>query len=158
MYLLCFLMIRRPPRSTRTDTLFPDTTRFQSPCRIDRQEFRRDAAGPGTYRGGCGVEYEVEVDATTQHSVRGEGTRKPTGQGIAGGGAGAKGDLRVFDLATGVEIETPQYCVQTLGPKQLTVLTPGGGGWGDPRKRDRLAVLRDVRDGIVSPEAAAPIY
>src|SRR3546814_12903435 len=27
---LCFLMIRRPPRSTRTDTLFPDTTLFRS--------------------------------------------------------------------------------------------------------------------------------
>src|SRR3546814_20471043 len=25
-----FLMIRRPPRSTRTDTLFPYTTRFRS--------------------------------------------------------------------------------------------------------------------------------
>src|SRR3546814_11166332 len=31
-YLLCFffLMIRRPPRSTRTDTLFPYTTLFRS--------------------------------------------------------------------------------------------------------------------------------
>src|SRR3546814_20289588 len=28
--LLLFLMIRRPPRSTRTDTLFPYTTRFRS--------------------------------------------------------------------------------------------------------------------------------
>src|SRR3546814_12025152 len=28
--LLFFLMIRRPPRSTRTDTLFPDTTLFRS--------------------------------------------------------------------------------------------------------------------------------
>src|SRR3546814_15508212 len=27
---LFFLMIRRPPRSTRTDTLFPDTTLFRS--------------------------------------------------------------------------------------------------------------------------------
>src|SRR3546814_10351729 len=27
-----FLMIRRPPRSTRTDTLFPYTTRFRSPA------------------------------------------------------------------------------------------------------------------------------
>src|SRR3546814_7980051 len=26
-------MIRRPPRSTRTDTLFPDTTLFRSPAR-----------------------------------------------------------------------------------------------------------------------------
>src|SRR3546814_13782902 len=33
MYLYCFffcLMIRRPPRSTRTDTLFPYTTLFRS--------------------------------------------------------------------------------------------------------------------------------
>src|SRR3546814_1945566 len=30
MYLLVFLMIRRPPRSTRTDTLFPYTTLFRS--------------------------------------------------------------------------------------------------------------------------------
>src|SRR3546814_10492886 len=28
--LFCFLMIRRPPRSTRTDTLFPYTTLFRS--------------------------------------------------------------------------------------------------------------------------------
>src|SRR3546814_1027427 len=27
-----FLMIRRPPRSTRTDTRLPYTTRFRSPC------------------------------------------------------------------------------------------------------------------------------
>src|SRR3546814_2960576 len=30
MYMLFFLMIRRPPRSTRTDTLFPYTTLFRS--------------------------------------------------------------------------------------------------------------------------------
>src|SRR3546814_12828571 len=31
MFLFFFLMIRRPPRSTRTDTLFPYTTLFRSP-------------------------------------------------------------------------------------------------------------------------------
>src|SRR3546814_4204674 len=30
LYLVFFLMIRRPPRSTRTDTLFPYTTLFRS--------------------------------------------------------------------------------------------------------------------------------
>src|SRR3546814_1668122 len=30
----CFLMIRRPPRSPRTDTLFPYTTLFRSDCSI----------------------------------------------------------------------------------------------------------------------------
>src|SRR3546814_2919282 len=32
---LCFLMIRRPPRSTRTDTLFPYTTLFRSTASAD---------------------------------------------------------------------------------------------------------------------------
>src|SRR3546814_10806065 len=32
-----FLMIRRPPRSTRTDTLFPYTTLFRSPSRSARR-------------------------------------------------------------------------------------------------------------------------
>src|SRR3546814_12032056 len=36
---VCFLMIRRPPRSTRTDTLFPVTTLFR-------------AAAPRSSRGG----------------------------------------------------------------------------------------------------------
>src|SRR3546814_1301639 len=31
-FLFFFLMIRRPPRSTRTDTLFPYTTLFRSEC------------------------------------------------------------------------------------------------------------------------------
>src|SRR3546814_14304676 len=30
VYIFFFLMIRRPPRSTRTDTLFPYTTLFRS--------------------------------------------------------------------------------------------------------------------------------
>src|SRR3546814_2019774 len=39
--LVVFLMIRRPPRSTRTDTLFPYTTLFRS----ERRRDRRHAAG-----------------------------------------------------------------------------------------------------------------
>src|SRR3546814_15470976 len=37
-------MIRRPPRSTRTDTLFPYTTLFRSPSRVYRG--RASAGGP----------------------------------------------------------------------------------------------------------------
>src|SRR3546814_8095420 len=34
LFLVVFLMIRRPPRSTRTDTLFPYTTLFRSAAEI----------------------------------------------------------------------------------------------------------------------------
>src|SRR3546814_4763637 len=46
--LFFFLMIRRPPRSTRTDTLFPYTTLFRSPRRDDgaaRLPRQRQAGG-----------------------------------------------------------------------------------------------------------------
>src|SRR3546814_9464848 len=50
-------MIRRPPRSTRTDTLFPYTTLFRSRGdRIgqDRGLFRSDRRGRGEGRAGAG--------------------------------------------------------------------------------------------------------
>src|SRR3546814_1416411 len=40
---MCFLMIRRPPRSTRTDTLFPYTTLFRSRGNADLRRFRYHA-------------------------------------------------------------------------------------------------------------------
>src|SRR3546814_18098910 len=59
LYFLCFvvhffffLMIRRPPRSTRTDTLFPYTTLFRSQRRPRRARLsvRRGAASGGDAR------------------------------------------------------------------------------------------------------------
>src|SRR3546814_2339826 len=50
--ILCFfLMIRRPPRSTRTDTLFPYTTLFRSArAPAPRPRPRHEAAAPGRAR------------------------------------------------------------------------------------------------------------
>src|SRR3546814_17293338 len=46
-------MIRRPPRSTRTDTLFPYTTRFRS------ADFLAERADETTQRGGGGPGVDV---------------------------------------------------------------------------------------------------
>src|SRR3546814_13994019 len=51
-----FLMIRRPPRSTRTDTLFPYTTLFRSAGFVSRERFR-------IVRYGLGSEERPRVDA-----------------------------------------------------------------------------------------------
>src|SRR3546814_2681096 len=71
-------MIRRPPRSTRTDTLFPYTTRFRS----RREGHGEDAVGHGNglgvgerdvgYR--IGAEGDAgDADAAAQGVARGEG-------------------------------------------------------------------------------------
>src|SRR3546814_13751311 len=61
IYLLFFfLMIRRPPRSTRTDTLFPYTTLFRSPtCRLQWGRRR-----------GCGRHRRHEATSGTGWSLR----------------------------------------------------------------------------------------
>src|SRR3546814_16563374 len=44
-------MIRRPPRSTRTDTLFPYTTLFRSPARCQKAVVPRDIGVLAILRG-----------------------------------------------------------------------------------------------------------
>src|SRR3546814_13229005 len=51
VFFFFFLMIRRPPRSTRTDTLFPYTTLFRSPGFLRDTWFRAEEIG--VYRGQC---------------------------------------------------------------------------------------------------------
>ena len=40
---------------------------------------------------------------------------------------------------------------------RVQILTPGGG-FGDPRSRDRARIEEDLRDGFVSPDAARRDY
>jgi N-methylhydantoinase B/oxoprolinase/acetone carboxylase alpha subunit len=40
----------------------------------------------------------------------------------------------------------------------MRVASPGGGGYGDPKRRDPALVTEDVREGYVSREAAALLY
>src|SRR3546814_7367490 len=57
-------MIRRPPRSTRTDTLFPYTTPFLSyPLVVVQYDTR------GFLRGGTGDEYPIQALAASGFAV-----------------------------------------------------------------------------------------
>src|SRR3546814_10635308 len=51
MFEIFFLMIRRPPKSTRTDTLFPYTTLFRSLVRVRLHEHVDPGVHPGPYLG-----------------------------------------------------------------------------------------------------------
>jgi N-methylhydantoinase B len=127
------------------------------PLRITRHEFRCDAAGAGKFRGGTGVDYEVEVLETAEYSFRSEGVGYRTGFGVHGGGWGQYGRIALTDTS-GQTIDPPRYGVRTYGPLVERASSSGGGGWGDPLTRDPARVLRDVRDGVVSRQAANDTY
>src|SRR3546814_13290345 len=92
-----FIMIRRPPRSTRTDTLFPYTTLFRS---VHRRARRVDAA----------VERIDRLLAADLPGDRGQQALLRRAQDLRAGdhkgeGAGAEGDLSVAPLAAAVDVE-----------------------------------------------------
>jgi 5-oxoprolinase (ATP-hydrolysing)/N-methylhydantoinase B len=41
---------------------------------------------------------------------------------------------------------------------RVRVQAPGGGGFGDPRERDRAQVIDDVREGYVTLDQAKALY
>jgi N-methylhydantoinase B len=137
----------------------PDLERYEQtyPVRFLRQAFRTDGGGAGCFRGGTGIDYAVEVERPAVLSLRGEGLNTPSGFGIDGGGTGVPGRMRI-ELAGGEEILPDKYGILPVGPMTLELAAAGGGGWGDPLRRDPYRVLRDVRDGTVSPGAATEIY
>jgi N-methylhydantoinase B len=100
----------------------------------------------------------VDVLVPAEQLLRGEGARRASGRGTNGGGWGDKGSVRAFDLKTGREHDMPQYGVLRLDPCRIVIEASAGGGWGDPMQRDPDAVLRDVRDGIISSDTAREVY
>jgi N-methylhydantoinase B len=144
-------------------TQFPSTIRgvpvevveAVSPLVIHRKRIARDTAGPGRYRGGCGVDMEIGIrtnDDVLYSSVY-EHVRVPP-RGLFGGAAGAPGRLGLADGRT-----LPAKAKHWLKPgDRITLRTPGGGGIGDPLTRDPAAVADDVARGLVSSAAAERQY
>ncbi|MCL6563506.1 MAG: hydantoinase B/oxoprolinase family protein [Firmicutes bacterium] len=140
----------------------------------------RDAGGAGRYRGGV----SGEVAFTVHHAEAMEITPNTWGAsvsatpGILGGypGAGATPLLRrstnlealwqagilpqqLAELAGGPEEVLPAKCTFTMRPGDVFVAVPhGGGGLGDPLRREPERVAEDVAEGLVSAEWAGRLY
>ncbi len=127
------------------------------PIRVNRHEIRCDSAGPGEHRGGAGVEYEAELDGDVVQSFRSEGLSHAAAYGTNGGGDGLNAEISVVSSGHRVN-DLPRYGKRSLVNPKISVRSAGGGGWGDPRRRDPTKVARDVLDGIVSATAAHDLY
>ncbi len=131
----------------------------QTPHRLIKHEYLSDSAGPGEWRGGLGVETIFEIGSdNTQLVTFGDGDFEPA-FGLFGGGVGTLNSIRLTypdgkivvprnkDLITNVPKGTKYH--QQAG---------GGGGYGDPHKRDRAKLREEVRDEVISPAAAQKFY
>jgi N-methylhydantoinase B len=128
------------------------------PIRVTRFEMLKDSGGAGKYRGGLGFirEYEMLEEATMV--LRAEMyTHEPWG--LDGGKSGSHGYC-TLNPSTPSEQKLHSR-VGNLSLHSGDVIrfeTPGSGGYGNPTDRDSKAVLDDVENGYVSPEAAEKEY
>jgi len=144
---------------TNTSNLPIEAMEMEFPVRVERYELVADSGGAGQFRGGLGVLRDLRVlaeDATV--ALRSARQRFPAG-GLAGG---APGGLGMFIRNPGRPDEARLPSTSSTTPLAngdvLRIVTPGGGGFGEPRQRDPASVRADVEQGKVSAEAARRDY
>ncbi len=130
------------------------------PILFRRFALREGSGGAGTHRGGFGVHYEVELlrGSARASFVMDHGRFGPPG--VAGGGDGGPNVVR---LHRGKETVIPAHLSKDQDiPLQVgdrvEVLTPGGGGYGDPLARDPRLVARDVLRGYYTRAEAETLF
>jgi len=102
------------------------------PVRLRKYAVRRGSGGSGRYRGGDGIVREIELLAATQVGLLSD-RRKRGPYGLAGGQDGRPGKNAI--VRGGKTQEVPGKCAFFAEPGTvLRIETPGGGGWGAPRK------------------------
>ncbi|HEY6341667.1 MAG TPA: hydantoinase B/oxoprolinase family protein [Bryobacteraceae bacterium] len=128
------------------------------PILVRRRELRLDSGGAGQFRGGLGVETEVEGLVEGHWSLTDMGREAYPPWGIEGGKPGAT-SASLMKLP-GEDAFKPVNLVRHLVPAgtAAVIATAGGGGWGDPFHRYPELVRQDVVDGYVSIQSAAVDY
>jgi len=128
------------------------------PLSIDEYSTRTDTGGAGTFRGGHGITkvYTFEEDG----AITFQDDRAHTYPWGVDGGTHAQTSEKTLIRTDGTEEDLPSKVenVPVEAGDKLVFSTAGGGGLGDPLKRDPEQVATEVRRGLVSEAAAADEY
>lgn len=135
-----------------------EAVELEFPMRIERYEFIPDTGGAGRYRGALALRRDIRSLIDDLSFARYGDRQAFAPFGLFGGKEGAKGRF-VLNPDTPDQQPLKSKGLDTLKKGDVVSLRlPGAGGYGDPRDREREAVLNDVRDGKVSRENAKADY
>jgi N-methylhydantoinase B len=140
--------------ATNCMNLPAEALELDAPIRVHRVALRPDSGGAGAQRGGLGTirEYEI-LHGEVRFTHRGE-RHFIAPKGRAGGYDGAMART-VIHRAGGGEETVPSKIVTTLHVGDRVVFeTAGGGGYGDPARRDPEQVRLDLANGKISSKSA----
>jgi N-methylhydantoinase B len=129
------------------------------PIVVRRYHLVPGTGGAGEHRGGLAVRLDFQV--FHPHAIvtaRGLERFRLAPWGVAGGRAGTTGRC-VVNPGTPGALDAGKIDVLRLEPGDVvSVVSPSGGGHGDPRRRDPGRVRADVAAGRLSPEEARERY
>jgi N-methylhydantoinase B len=129
-----------------------EVTEARFPLFFTTHEFRPDSGGAGQHRGGPGgvVEMVVETAQPAVGNTAGEGVR----HGACGILGGEDGQTHRYTLHSGNAeprpIKTKETGIVIRPGDHLVLESGGGGGWGDPARRDPAAIADDIESGFVT--------
>ncbi len=129
------------------------------PMRFTAYRYERDSAGAGLHRGGFGVTKEWLV--THGDAVLSDiGDRETRGSWGWDGGSDSRPNSFLYAPGTDEEQRVGMFRTGMVvrEGRRLQYHHAGGGGYGRPVERDPAWVLDDVRDELVSVEAAREVY
>jgi N-methylhydantoinase B len=127
-----------------------------APVLVQKWALVPDSGGPGMFRGGLGMVEEVKVlskSRATTILLR----RKSPPWGF-NGGRSAKPGRNIFFPDSAKELIVSTKALDMEKGEVVRVVSAGGGGWGDPLRRDPELVARDVEFGYVTRTGARNDY
>lgn len=128
------------------------------PVNIERVGLAMDSGGPGKYRGGLGYVKDLRTLVDGYYTTVTERTAFAC-VGIKGGRWGAPGSsIKNPDTETEEHVFFSRDAVPVEANDLVRLITPGGGGWGDPLEREVDAVRMDVIRRLVSIGSAEREY
>jgi N-methylhydantoinase B len=130
------------------------------PVLFRRFALREGSGGAGEHRGGFGVHYEVELlrGEARASFVMDHGRFGPPG--VLGGLEGARNVVRIHrdgETFTPLHLSKDQNIAIRAGDR-VEVMTPGGGGYGDPARRESAAIERDLKRGYYSRDEVRALW
>ena len=126
-----------------------ETMEAQHPVRVEAYELVADTCGAGTWRGGLGIRRSYRLLADEAFMQLRADRIKFSPYGLEGGEAAAPASNLLGE--PGAQKALPGKVTMWLKKNELITHTqPGGGGFGEPWKREPARVARDVWNGKIS--------
>lgn len=128
-----------------------------TPVRIERLEFVPDTSGAGRYRGASAVRKDIRFMGTSNRATPVADRHLFAPHGVRGGQEGARGTIVRDPDGAGEPLHSKGVHLVEQG-EVVRFQVSGAGGYGPPLEREPVAVLDDVLDGYLTPEAAEREY